>query len=169
MLEKYPSIPKTILGGFLATLVMTLVWYPVAAATHVPVFDFAAAFGSAFTSGEVRPWTTPWNLGMLEHFVIGSVFFPLIYCYFVYPNVPIYPTLRGLLFAIALWIGSQLLIAPATGMGFFSLDSAKPVLSWFITFNSHLVYGAILGTMVKLSHQITYRDEIVWDDHRTAA
>lgn len=63
-----PQIGKTILGGFVATLVMTLMMYDVAPMMLGRPMDVAAMLGSMLGGS--------WMMGMVMHFLNGTVIFP---------------------------------------------------------------------------------------------
>ncbi len=135
-----PSIGRAILGGFVATPVMTAMMYLV-----VPLFgvrmDIAAMLGSMLGG---------WTMGLIAHFINGSLLFPLIYAAFAYRFLLGAPALRGALFAVVLWLISQIAVLPMVGAGFFSAHIGGTV-AVLASLAGHLVYGILLGAFAGLA------------------
>jgi len=87
-----------------------------------------------------------WALGMMAHFVNGTIIFPLIYIFLVYNLLPGSPMLRGALWGVILWLLAQVVVMPMMGAGLFSsqMGGMMAVVGSLI---GHLVYGGILGCM----------------------
>lgn len=79
-------VTRAIVGGFAATVVMTLGMYFVAPMMGVHM-DIAAMLGSMMGGSHA--------MGMVAHFVNGTVIFPLIYVYLLYRFLPGSPVARG--------------------------------------------------------------------------
>ena len=88
------NVSKAIGAGFVATLVMTMMMY-MAPMMGMPKMDIAAMLGSMFTSGMPQTLSGPWWTGMIIHFINGTVIFPTIYAYWVYPMLAGGSWLRG--------------------------------------------------------------------------
>ncbi len=131
-----PQIGKTILGGFVATLVMTLMMYYVAPMMLGRPMDVAAMLGSMLGGS--------WMMGMLMHFLNGTVIFPLIYAYLLYRALPGAPWLKGTTWGLILWFLSQAIVTPMMGGGFFSAN-AGGMMAVMASLIGHVIYGAILG------------------------
>jgi len=77
-------------------------------------------------------------------FLVGSLVFPLGYLAVFLPFVPLPSPLRGMVFGGLLWLLVGAVVTPWAGAGWFfgGVNQAG------LTLISHLIYGAILGTMV---------------------
>jgi hypothetical protein len=75
-----PNTEKAILGGFVGTAVMTMMMYFVAPMMMGQKMDIAAMLGSMLGNS--------WLLGMMMHFVNGTVIFPLLYVLVLYKLLP---------------------------------------------------------------------------------
>lgn len=130
-----PSLGRTVLGGFAGTVVMTLMMYFVAPMMGVKM-DIAASLGSMLGGN--------WSLGMMMHFINGTVIFPLIYAFLLFRLLPGGPLAKGISWGVILWILAQAMVMPMTGAGFFSskMGGMMAVMSSLL---GHLVYGALLG------------------------
>ncbi|MBI3636574.1 MAG: hypothetical protein HY216_10265 [Candidatus Rokubacteria bacterium] len=129
---------KAIAGGFVGTVVMTLMMYFVAPMLLGAPMDVAAMLGGMLGGS--------WALGMMMHFVSGSVVFPLIFIYLVYGRVPGAPWVVGTVLGLALWLLSQAVVTPMMGGGFFSARAGGP-MAVMASLIAHAVYGALLGAI----------------------
>lgn len=117
---------KAILGGFVATMIMTMMMYA-APMMGLPKMDLAAMIGSMFAGRQMpAPYSGAWWMGMLMHFINGSVIFALIYGYLVHSILAGSPWLRGLEWGLILWLLAQVVAMPMMGMGIFSANSQQP-------------------------------------------
>lgn len=133
-----PNLLKAILGGFVGTVVMTLMMYFVAPMMLGAPMDIAAMLGSVLGGS--------WTMGMLMHFVNGSVIFSLIYAYGLYRGLPGEPWLKGTTWGVILWLLSQVLVMPMMGAGFFSAKTGG-LMAVMASLIGHVVYGVLLGTV----------------------
>lgn len=139
-----PSVEKTILAGFAATLAITVLMY----ATPMlgwPRMDTAAMLGSIVTGIPPEPGSGAWWMGLLLHGVNGAIVFPLLFAYMLYGLLPGRPVVKGTLWGLTLWLLSQAVVAPMLGIGFFATATPSPALMVLGSFIGHCVYGAILG------------------------
>ena len=131
-----PSLAKAILGGVAGTAVMTLMMYYVAPIMLGRPMDVAGMLGSMLGGS--------WMMGMLMHFINGSVIFPLIFAYLLYRVLPGEPWAKGTMFGMILWFLSQAVVTPMMGGGLFSAK-AGGVMAVMASLIGHVVYGASLG------------------------
>jgi len=141
---KQVNIGRALIGGFVGTLVLTALMY-LAPFVGAPRLDIAAALGSMLGNGVPAMMTGVWWLGMVWHFLNGTVLFSLIYAYFVYSWLPGDGWLRGLIWGVALWIGMELVLMPAIGSGVFSDHTSIPIERIAVGFVLNLAYGLLLG------------------------
>jgi hypothetical protein len=143
---KQVNLSRAVLGGFIGTLVMTVLLYltPLAGG---PKMDIAAALASLFGHGRPAMMTDLWWAGMVWHFVNGTLVFSLIYSYFVYGWLPGESWLRGILWGLVLWVGMEIVIMPLTGSGVFS-DHATHIGARLLgSLILHAIYGAVFGAI----------------------
>lgn len=133
-----PTIRRAILGGFVATVAMTIVMYA-GPAMGMPKMDIAAMLGSLLGGN--------WWLGMTLHFLNGSIFFPLLYAYVLFSVLPGAAWLKGVQWGLILWFLAQGMVMPMMGMGFFSAGAPAPFPAVAGSFIGHSIYGAILGAI----------------------
>lgn len=149
---------RAILAGFVATMAMTMLIY-MAPKMGMPNMDIAGMLGSMLNGGQPpSAMSGPWWVGMLIHFMMGTVLFPLLYAYVVYGLLSGKPLVRGLIWGVILWAMMQMGPLPMMGKGFFASSTPQPFLFVLGTLMGHLVYGAILGAMA--GQQATRRSAV---------
>jgi uncharacterized membrane protein YagU involved in acid resistance len=91
-----------------------------------------------------------WAMGMVLHFVNGTLIFPLIYAFLLYRFLPGPPVVKGVVWGVALWLIAQLMLMPMMGAGLFSMK-AGGMMAAVGSLVGHLVYGSLLGTIAGAS------------------
>ena len=136
---------RSVLAGFLGTLVMTILFY-IAPVMGLPRVDVAAMIGSWFQHG-IAPATVSglWWAGMILHFVAGSFIFSLLYAYLLMPRVHGNAWAKGGSWGLVLWLIGELTIMPAEGRGLFAFKAAHHWALLSISVLAFLLYGALLG------------------------
>lgn len=134
-----PSLGRAIAAGFVATLVLTGIMYYVAPLMLPGPMDVAQMLAGVLG--------TSWMVGMVVHFILGTLVFPLIYVYALYPVLPGAPWVKGLVWGAILWVAAELLLVPMAGGGVFHSASPAGVMGVMGSLIGHLVYGAVLGAI----------------------
>ena len=147
------NVPRALMGGFVATLVMTIVAYS-APVIGLPRMDFGAMLGSYVTGQQAEMMSSPWWAGTIIHFINGTLIFPLIYALLLYAWLPGTPIMKGLLWGLTLWALSQSIVTPMMGMGFFSSRAPEPALMVAGSLVGHIIYGSLLGALA--GHQAVH-------------
>ena len=131
-----PNVGKAILGGFVGTILLTLMTQFVAPLMTGQKMDMAARLGDMTGTGRL--------VGMMIHLFTGSVVFALIYVFVLFRFLPGAPWIKGLLCGVIFWLGLEIAMMPLIGGGFFSsqIGGTKVAVAALI---AHLVYGAALG------------------------
>jgi uncharacterized membrane protein YagU involved in acid resistance len=131
-----PNIGRAILGGFVGTALLTLMTLFVAPMMTGQKMDMAAKLSEMMGTGLA--------IGMLMHFLIGSVVFALIYGLVLFRFLPGAPWIKGVISGVIFWLGLEIVAMPMMGGGVFSsqMGGMKAVMAALI---AHLVYGAALG------------------------
>ena len=132
-----PKIWKAFAGGFVGTVILTLMMRLVAPMMGVRM-DIVAKLGEMTHSGMAG--------GILMHLLNGTVIFPLIYVYLFHRRLPGAPWQKGLLWGVILWLGLEIVMMPMMGGGMFSseMGGMKAVMAALI---GHSFYGAIFGAI----------------------
>ena|SRR5215469_744566 len=132
-----PNMWKAIAGGFIGTVMLTLMMRFLAPMMGVRM-DIVGKLGEMTHTGMAG--------GLFMHFLNGSVVFPLIYVYLLYLWLPGAPWQKGLLWGVILWLGLETVMVPMMGGGIFSTEMGgmKAVMAALI---GHLVYGVLLGAI----------------------
>lgn len=143
------DIGKFIVGGFVGTLVMTLILYFVPPLIGQPAQDIGRMLGVILFQGPQNDMLAL-VAGLVIHFAMGTVVLALIYAYIVYPVFPWPGAVRGLIWGVVLYLLAQIVVMPmmpgAGGMNFslmFGGDILGAASMW--SFITHVLYGLILG------------------------
>ena len=136
-MSTHPTFARAALGGFVGTLVMSGMMYVVAPLMGLHT-DIAAMLGTMLGGS--------WTVGMMMHFVNGSVIFPAIYTYALYAYLPGSPAIRGSIWGVVLWIIAQTVVLPMIGAGLFSsaMGGGMAAMGSLI---GHILYGSLLGVI----------------------
>ncbi len=131
-----PNVGKAIAGGFVGTILLTLMMRFVAPVMTGETIDMPGKLGNMTGMGPVA--------GMIIHFLVGSVIFGLIYAFVLFRFLPGAPWQKGVLSGVIFWLGLEVVMMPMIGGGFFSsqMGGVKIIVAALI---AHLVYGAALG------------------------
>ncbi len=130
---------RILAGGFVATIVITLMMYFGATMMTGEPMDIAGELAGMIGA--------PWILGMIIHFVLGTVVFSFAYAYIAPRFLPGSGAVRGLLWGMILWLAAMLVMGPMMGKGLFigGMSAAIPSLL------GHLAFGLVLGLIVPIS------------------
>jgi len=133
-----PNLGRAIGGGFVGTILLTLMMRFAAPMMTGQKMDVAEKLGSMTGMGPV--------VGMVLHFMTGSVIFALIYVFVFFRFLPGAPWLKGALSGVLFWLGLETVMMPMMGGGFFSseMGGMKMVVAALM---AHLVYGVTLGSI----------------------
>jgi len=136
-MNTHSTFSRAALGGFIGTLVMTMMMYVVAPMMGLHM-DIAAMLGSMLGGS--------WSVGLMMHFVNGAVIFPAIYAYALYAHLPGSPAIRGTIWGVVLWLIAQTMVMPMMGAGIFSsaMGGAMAAMGSLI---GHILYGSLLGVI----------------------
>jgi len=131
-----PNLRRTILGGVIGTMLMTVMMYFVSPVMTGHRMDIAASLGSNLGDN--------WYLGMMAHLTLGVVVFPLAFRYIMYGVLPGGSWLKGLLWGLILWVISQVVVMPMMGGGIFSsrIGGMPAAIGSLV---AHSLYGFALG------------------------
>ena len=133
------NIGKGIFAGLIATVVMTMIMY-MAPLMGMPKMDVAGMLSDMMH--------LPWIAGMVIHFMNGAIIFPLIYVFILYKVLPGNGLVKGIVWGVLLFVIAQVMVMPMAGMGFFSSASPQQMLMVMGSLMGHVVYGAILGSII---------------------
>ena len=130
------NVGRTLLGGFAATIVITLMMY----------FGASVMIGAPMDiAGELaRMIGAPWLLGMAIHFVLGTTVFAFAYVFAAPMVLPGSAPIRGVAWGIILWLVAMLMMSPMMGKGLF-MGSVPAAIASLV---GHATYGLTLGAIV---------------------
>ncbi len=128
---------RAVVGGLVATVVMSLVGMFINPLLGLPAGDTAKMLAGVMGGNLV--------LGWVGHLMIGVVL-AIIYV-LVVEKFPGAPAVRGALYSLVPWLMAMVAVLPMMGMPAFG-GSAAPAIGSLI---AHVVYGATLGAIYGLS------------------
>jgi len=140
--EMKPNLGRAILGGFVGTLAITFLMYIGGPMMGLQKMDIARMLGQMLGG---------WGMGMVMHFLNGTIIFPLVYVYLLFERLPGSPAVKGTLWGIVLWLLAGIVVMPMMGAGAFGLKMGG-VMSAGGSLMGHAVYGALLGWIAGQGH-----------------
>lgn len=129
-----------ILGGFVATLAMTVVLYfamPLLGAAPAMARRMAESMGIGMVAG------------LIIHFLLGTLVFPRAYM-LLYERVPGRSWTKGLVWGAGLWLLAETVVIPILGGGVFHAKW-NGFTGAFTFLVAHLLYGGALGAIIRAS------------------
>jgi uncharacterized membrane protein YagU involved in acid resistance len=138
---------RTMLAGFVGTLAMTILMYLIAPRMGVRM-DIAGSLAGMLGM--------PWSVGLLMHFINGTLIFPLLYAAVLFKRLKGGRTVRGMTWGVALWLIAQLVVMPMIGAGVFS-SKMGGVRAAVASLMAHLIYGTLLGAVAGSPAAADYR------------
>lgn len=130
---------RTLIGGLAATILLTAMMYFGAPKMIGAPMDIAGELSAMLK--------VPWLLGMVMHFVLGTVIFSFAYALVVGPRLLGHPAIRGMVWGFVLWLVAMLAMSPMMGKGLF-MGGMPPAVASLI---GHLAFGLVLGLIVPVS------------------
>ncbi len=133
-----PRLTQAVIGGLAGTILMTLIMYYIAPLMMSGPMDVAGMLGNMLGTSS--------RVGMLVHFINGAVVFPAVFGLILWDKLPGGSGwMKGLVFGLALFVISQLVVGPIAGAGLFSANHPEQMMALVISLISHAIYGAVLG------------------------
>ncbi|PST96262.1 hypothetical protein C9I87_04505 [Photobacterium iliopiscarium] len=130
------NLIKALLAGFIGTIVFTVMGQFIA--PHI--IGFPMNIGKMI-AGMIH---SPENVGVMIHFVMGTILFPISYLLLGYNRIPGPGWLKGLLYLLPIYLVAMIIIVPMAGKGLF-FDSFPAAM---IALMGHLIYGVIMGAII---------------------
>ena len=133
-----PRLTQAVIGGLAGTILMTLMMYYVAPLVMSGPMDIAGMLGDMMGMGSKG--------GMLVHFMFGVVVLPAVFAMVLWDKLPGGSgMMKGLVFGMALWVISQLVVMPMAGAVLFSANHPEQMMALVASLMGHAVYGMVLG------------------------
>lgn len=130
------KLPRALLGGFVGTVLFTLMGKFVAPVIIGQPMDVAVIIAGALG--------IPVVVGMIAHFVAGTVGFPIAYLVIGIRYLPGPGWLRGAIFLTLIYFVAMLVVMPILGQGFF-LSSVQKAM---VALVAHIVFGLSMGAII---------------------
>jgi hypothetical protein len=130
------NLVRALIGGFVGTLVFTLMGKFLAPHVIGQPMDVAAMIAPMLGGSHL--------VGVIAHFVTGTVVFPIAYLVIGVNRLPGPYWLRGVLFLIPLYLIAMIVVMPILGQGLFFGDPPKAMVALM----GHLVFGLAMGAII---------------------
>ena len=130
------KLPRALVGGFVGTVLFTLMGMFVAPKVIGQPMDVAALIAPVLGGSHTA--------GLIAHFVTGTMIFPIAYLVLGIRWLPGPGWLRGALFLIPLYLGAMVVVMPFLGQGLF-FDSATKAI---VALMGHIVFGLSMGAII---------------------
>jgi hypothetical protein len=127
---------KALIGGFVGTVVFTLMGKYLAPQVIGQPMDVAALLAPIFGGSHTA--------GVIAHFVNGTVVFPIAYLILGFRYLPGPAWLRGAIFLILLYLVAMVVIMPILGHGFFFGSPPRAMVALM----AHIVFGLCMGAII---------------------
>jgi hypothetical protein len=124
------------IGGFAGTLVFTLMGLFVAPKMIGQPMDVAALMAPMLGGSH--------TLGVIAHFALGTIAFPIAYLLFGANNLPGPGWLRGAIFLIPVYLVAMIIVMPVLGQGLFFGGGPKAIVALV----GHLMFGLVMGGII---------------------
>ena len=131
-----PKLPRALVGGFVGTVLFTLMGMFVAPKVLGQPMDVAALIAPLLGGSHTA--------GVIAHFVTGTIVFPIAYLVLGIRWLPGPGWLRGALFLIPLYLVAMVVVMPFLGQGLF-FDSAPKAM---VALMGHIVFGLSMGAII---------------------
>lgn len=130
-----PSLKQAFLAGAAGTVVMTVFSF-ISKYISLPEFDLHGMLTGFFDRGAVFGWGVYFVLGVILAYLYGTFF---------RARLPLHSWQRGIVFALILWAGTEIVVMPVLGMGFFG-GGFPAALAALIGIG---LYGATVGYLTE--------------------
>jgi uncharacterized membrane protein YagU involved in acid resistance len=130
-----------IMAGLAATIVLSVLMIIKAKMGVMPDVNVIAMLAHQMNGGPAIGW--------LAHFMIGALFYGVIYSA-VFSKLPLpNSAARGAALGVAGWVVMMIAVMPMMGAGVFGLGLPSGMLVPIVTLMLHLIYGVVLGSVYR--------------------
>lgn len=149
------SMPKSIVAGFGATIILSLLMILKATMGMLPAMNaivMLSHLGHKLVGLPLSPAT-----GWVLHFLIGSLLWGVLYAwsYHMLPGKSAVP--KALAFSVIAWLLMMVVVMPMAGKGLFAAHIG--IMAAVATLVLHLVWGLVLGLIYQVLASHTGRAE----------
>jgi uncharacterized membrane protein YagU involved in acid resistance len=130
------KLVRALAGGFVGTLIFTLMGKFLAPHVIGQPMDVAALMAPMLGGSH--------TVGVIAHFVIGTVIFPVAYLVLGIRRLPGPAWLRGALFLLPVYLVAMVVMMPILGQGLFFGSPPKAMVALM----GHVVFGLAMGAII---------------------
>jgi hypothetical protein len=128
------NIPKGILAGFIATLVLSALMIMKTMMGLMPQLDVIGMLSGMLGVSRAIAW--------IVHFAIGTLGYGITIALLA-RSLPGSAVITGLVLGVAGWLVMMVVLMPMTGKGLFGMNLG--IMAPMMTLVLHLIFGAVLG------------------------
>ena len=129
-------LPRALIGGFVGTLLFTLMGRFLAPNILGYPMDVAALIAPVLGGSHTG--------GVIAHFLTGTIVFPIAYLVLGIRFLPGPAWLRGAIFLIPLYLIAMAVVMPILGQGLFFDNAPKAMVALM----GHIVFGLAMGAII---------------------
>jgi uncharacterized membrane protein YagU involved in acid resistance len=130
------KLVRALAGGFVGTVIFTLMGKFLAPHVIGQPMDVAALMAPMLGGSH--------TVGVIAHFAIGTVIFPMAYLVLGIRNLPGPAWLRGAIFLVPVYLVAMMVMMPILGQGLF-FDSPPKAM---VALMGHVVFGLAMGAII---------------------
>ncbi len=130
------NLVRALIGGFVGTVIFTIMGKFLAPHVIGQPMDVAALIAPMLGGSHL--------VGVIAHFVVGTVVFPIAYLVAGATRLPGPPWLRGVLFLIPIYLIAMIVVMPILGQGLFFGDPPKAMVALM----GHVAFGLAMGAII---------------------
>jgi hypothetical protein len=130
------KLVRALAGGFLGTVIFTLMGLFVAPNIIGQPMDVAALMAPMLGGSHTA--------GVMAHFLIGTIVFPIAYLILGIRTLPGPAWLRGALFLIPVYLVAMTVMMPILGQGLFFGSPPKAMVALM----GHVAFGLVMGAII---------------------
>jgi len=154
------KLTQLFVAGFCASVAMVVLSF-LLGFVRIPAPDYGGLYGSILNGGNYPSFGSGvWWAGMFWHLANGTFIFPLAFGLLVDRALLTQQRwMKGALWAVAIWLVVEAIMAPIAGLGFFLRLTLTPAALVTTDLLCWLAYGLVLDgmTRVRVVHEIEMR------------
>jgi len=127
---------RGLIGGAVGTIIFTIMGLTLAAKMTGSPMDVATMLSSFLGM--------PYIVGVILHFGLGMVAFPIGYIIVGIPYLPGPPWLRGAIYMFGVYLVAMIVVMPILGQGLFFGFTSKAIAALL----GHIVFGLVMGAIM---------------------
>ena len=130
------NLPRAMIAGFAATVVLSILMLMKTMMGIMPGLDIAAMLAKMMGAPDAP------ILGWVGHFMIGTIGYGIVFALLA-GRLPGSLVVQGVIVGVLGWLAMMVVIMPMAGAGLFGLNFG--IMAPIMTLMLHIIFGAVLG------------------------